>query len=236
MFDVDLAEDISLGNDTEALAARIKNVREAVIGAIVRHILVPLLGKDCDFHSGLRIYQCHRPCQREVKDYDGKKVVDAVTGEVQMEPYYKISYHILCRDIACDNVATMNALVLFMLAKVNKDRSDASKLVMEAVDTSIYSNGRLFRLPHSWKKSKTETHRFQPISSQKDSELPSDCWATANAAACTLKLDMAHLEEKLPGFDEWKKKNGKSLKSASGRVANVSSVAASTYTRPRSVS
>ena len=109
-----------------------------------------------------------------------------------------------------------------MLAKVKKDRSDASKLVMEAVDTSIYSNGRLFRLPHSWKKSKTETHRFQPISSQKDSELPSDCWATANAAACTLKLDMAHLEEKLPGFDEWKKKNGKSLKSASGRVANVS--------------
>ena len=33
---------------------------------------------------------------------------------------------------------------------------------------------------------------------------------------------MAHLEEKLLGFDEWKKKNGKSLKSASGRVANVS--------------
>ena len=63
MFDVDLVEDISLGNGTETLAARIKNVREAVIGAIVRHILVPLLGKDCDFHSGLRIYQCHRECR-----------------------------------------------------------------------------------------------------------------------------------------------------------------------------
>ena len=197
-------------------------MREAVIGAISKHILVPLLGKDYDSQVGLRIYQCHRPAQREVKDYDGKKVVDAVSGEVQMEPYYKISYHILCRDIACDTMATMNALVLFMLAKLNKDGSDASKLVIEAVDASIYSNGRLFRLPHSWKKSKTETHRFQPISLQKDSELSSDCWATANAAACTLKLDMAVLEERLSGFDEWKKKNGKFLKSASGRVANVS--------------
>jgi len=93
VFDVDLAEGISLTNDTEALAARIKDVREAVIGVIFKHILVPLLCKDYDYQAGLRIYQCHRPSQREIKDYDGKKVVDAVNGEVQMEPYYKISYH-----------------------------------------------------------------------------------------------------------------------------------------------
>lgn len=146
----------------------ISDTRANIQSCIAEHLYKPLFKSKKAAKQGLRWYECHRPME---------------DGDI------KISFHVFSRDIAMDCIQTAGMVARFLVGKFPAQ--------MMGVDTTIYTRGRILRLPGAW-KSATDQAVFTIAADQAATAEVGDAWATD--IKTTPVYTAASLMKELKGF------------------------------------